>query len=226
MVVFDEEEDGRFPHGGEVERFVEFAGAGAAVADNRQAEDLFAAAPRRPNAADHKAEHLSQVTDHGEPPRGGVAMMDVALAAVREAVGVGHVLAKQLVGSRSEEKMGAEVAMQQRHHVPSRTKRHCRAKGRRLVARADRHRPLHVALLEQLQNPLLQPPRETHERVDGEMERLAGEPFRPTGQSRDLPMLRIDPQHRRAAGGRGEQPNRIGRRALPPKVAGRCVHWK
>ena len=138
--------------------------------------------------------------------------MDVALAAVRRAVGVGQVLAEQLVGRRPQEKMGAEVAVQQRHHVSPGPKRHRHAHRRRLVADADRDRPLDVALLEQLQQPLLQPPRSKHQRIGGQMEGLAGEPFRPAGQSHDLPMLRIDPQHRRAVGGVGEQPNRIRHR--------------
>ena len=43
MVVFDQEQDRHFADGGEVQRLVELAGAGAAVADDRQAEDLFAA---------------------------------------------------------------------------------------------------------------------------------------------------------------------------------------
>ena len=54
----------------------------------------------------------------------GVAMMDVALAAVRGALGVGHVLAEQLIGSGPEEQMGGEVAMQQRDHVAAGPQRH------------------------------------------------------------------------------------------------------
>ena len=94
-------------------------------------------APGRPDAAHHQAEHLAQVADHREPPRGGVAVMDVALAAVRGTLGVGQVLAKQLMGRRPQEQMGAEVAVQQRHHVAARTKRHRGANRRRLVADAD-----------------------------------------------------------------------------------------
>ena len=96
---------------------MEFARAGAAVADDGQAEDLFAAAAGRPDAAHHQAEHLAQVADHREPPRGGVAVMDVALAAVGRAFGVGQVLAEQLVGRRPQEQMAGEVAVQQRNHV-------------------------------------------------------------------------------------------------------------
>ena len=53
----------------------------------------------------------------GNRRRGGVAVMDVALAAVRGTVGIGQVLAEQLIGRRPQEQMGAEVAVQQRDHV-------------------------------------------------------------------------------------------------------------
>ena len=67
MVVFDQEQDRDLMDRGEIERFVELARAGAAVADDGQAEDLFAATAGRPGSARDQAQHLAQVADHGEP---------------------------------------------------------------------------------------------------------------------------------------------------------------
>ena len=80
MIVFDQEQHRDLVDRGDIERLVELARAGAAVADDRQAEDLLAVAPCRPGSAHDHAQHLAQVADHGKPPRGRVAMMDIALA--------------------------------------------------------------------------------------------------------------------------------------------------
>ena len=148
---------------GDIERFVELARAGAAVADDRQAEDLLAVAARRPGSADDHAEHLAQVADHGEPSRRRVAMMDIALAGMRRAVGIGQVLAKELIGRGAQQQVGAEVAMQQRQHVAAGPQRHRHADRGGLVARADGDGAFDVSFLEQFQQPLLQTPGEEHE---------------------------------------------------------------
>ena len=93
------------------------AGAAAAVADDGQPENVFALAPRRPSAADHQAGHLAQVADHGKPPGGGIAMMGISFPAVRRTLGVGHVLADQLVRRGPQQQMAGKIAVQERNHV-------------------------------------------------------------------------------------------------------------
>ena len=117
----------------------------------------------------------------GKPPPGGVAVMDVALAAVGGALGVGQVLAEQLMGSGPEEQMGGEVAVQQRDHVAARPQRQGSHRGG-LVAHAGGHGPLDIALLKQLQEPLLQPPRQAHQRIGDQVQGLAGESPGPANQ--------------------------------------------
>ena len=108
MIVFDQKQDRDLMDRGDIERFVELARARAAVADDRQAEDLLAVAARRPGSAHDDAQHLAQVADHGEPPRRRVAMMDIALAGVRWAIGIGQVLAKELIGRGAQQQVAAQ----------------------------------------------------------------------------------------------------------------------
>ena len=81
----------------------------------------------------------SQVANHRKTPFGGVAVMRVAFASMRWAVGVCDILAKQLMRSRTEQQMPGEIAMQQRHHVAAWSQRHGHANRGCLVAGADRH---------------------------------------------------------------------------------------
>ena len=149
MVVLDHKQHGHFLHRGQVQRFVNLAGAGGAVAEDGQAENVLALPPRRPGGAHHQAGHLAQVADHGEPPPGGVAVVGVPLAAVRGTVGVAHELAEDLVRRGAQQHVPDEVAVHDRHHVAARPQRQRDAHRRGLVAAAVGHGPLDVALLEQ-----------------------------------------------------------------------------
>ena len=112
MVVFDDEQHRHFLDGGDVERFVELARAGAAVADDRQAEHLFPVVAGGPGSAHDHAEHLPQVADHGEPPRGGVAMMARCLR--RHASGCRFAMYWQTswYGVAPSSKMAGEITVQ------------------------------------------------------------------------------------------------------------------
>ena len=182
MIVFDQEQDRDLMDRGDIERFVELARAGAAVADDRQAEDLLAVAARRPGSAHDHAEHLAQMADHGEPSRRRVAMMDIALAGMRRAVGIGQVLAKELIGSGAQQQVGAEVAMQQRQHVAAGPQRHRHADRGRLVAEAHGDGAFDVSFLVQFQQPLFQAPGEEHQGIGDPIERLSPQPVGPAHQ--------------------------------------------
>ncbi len=177
VVVLDQKQDGHFLDRGDVERFVNFSGAAAAVADDAEAERAFARSPRGPDAADHEAWHLAQVADHRQAPSGSVAVMGVAFAAVRRTIGVGHVLAEQLVRRGAEEQVAGEIAMQKRHNVAAGPKRHGHARRRRLIAGARRHSALGIALLEQLHEPLFHPPGEQHQGIRQRVEVGLREPL-------------------------------------------------
>ena len=131
--------------------------------------------PRRPSSADGDAQHLAQMADHGEPPRGRVAVMDVALAGVRRAVLVGQVLADDPVGRRAQHKVAGEVAVQQRDDILARPQGHGHADRRGLVSRAAGHGAFDVALLKQLQQPLFQSAGEEHQGIGGPIERFAAQ---------------------------------------------------
>ena len=136
----------------------------------------------------------------GSRRRGGVAVMGVALAAVRGALGVGHVLAEQLVGRGPQQQMAGEVAVQQRDHVAARPQRHRHAHRRGLVAGADRHGALRIALLEQLQQPLFHAARKEHQRIGRRVELGLRKPLRETARSRRRGRCAgVDPLRRMAA---------------------------
>ncbi len=195
VVVLDQEQDRDLMDRGDIERFVELARAGAAVADDRQAEDLLAVAARRPGPADDHAEHLAQVAHHGEPSRRRVAMMDIALAGMRRAVGIGHVLAKELIGRGAQEQVGAQVAMQQRQHVAAGPQRHRHADRGGLVARAEGDGAFDVPFLVQFQQAILHAPGEEHEAIGDPIQRFSPQPLGPAHQLGSI--LDVTTGHRR-----------------------------
>ncbi len=180
MIVFDQKQDRDLVDRGDIERFVELAGARAAIADDRQAEDLLALAACRPRPADDQAEHLAQVADHGEPSRRRVAVVNIALAGMRRAFGIGQILAKELIGSGAQQQVGAEIAMQQRHDVAAGPERHRHANRGGLVAHAAGHGAFDVSLLEQFQHPLLQTPGMEHQRIRDPIQRFSPQPLGPS----------------------------------------------
>ncbi|MCR4414977.1 MAG: hypothetical protein NUV77_21370 [Thermoguttaceae bacterium] len=177
MIVLDQKEHRDFEHRGHVQRLVKIAGARAAIANDGQAEDLLTLGASGPDATHHGGEHLPEMTDHGKPAVGGIAMVAIALATPGRTLGIGQVLAKQLPGRGAEEQVGRQIAVQKRHHVLTGTQRHGHARRRRLVAGADGHGALDVALLVQLEDPLLQPARKVHEQVRRAVEILGSELF-------------------------------------------------
>ncbi len=182
MVVFDQKQHRDLMDRGDIERFMELARARAAIADDRQAEDLLAIAARRPGPAHDQAQHLAQMADHGEPPRGGVAMMDIALAGMRRAVGIGQVLAKESIGIGAGHEVGAEVAMQDRDHVAAGPQRHRHADRGGLVAEAHRDGAFDVSLLVEFQQPFIQAAGEEHHRIRDPVERFPSQPMGPANQ--------------------------------------------
>ena len=162
---------------------MELARAGAAVADDRQAEDLLAVAACRPRPADDDTEHLTQVADHGEPPCGRVAMMDIALAGMRRAVGIGQVLAQNLIGSRAQQQMAAQIAVQQRQHIAAGPQRQRHADRGGLVAGAEGNGAFDVSFLVQFQQPLLHVPGEEHQRIGNPIQGFSSQPMGPRASS-------------------------------------------
>ncbi len=102
MVVLHEEQHRHVVDRGQIERFVKLARAAAAVADNGQPKNLLAMSPAGPGSAHHRTEHLAQVAYHGQSAVLGVAVMYVALQAVRGAIGVCQVLADHVVRRRAQ----------------------------------------------------------------------------------------------------------------------------
>ncbi len=192
VVVLDDKQHGHFQHRGQVQRLVKIAGAGAAVANDRQAENLFPVVPRCPGGADHRAEHLPQMADHGESPLASVAVVDVALAAPGRALGIGQILAQQLLRRGTEQQMAGQVAVQERDHVLARPQRQRHSHCRGLVADAGGHGAFDVAFLVQLQNPFLEPACQVHEQVAHPVEFLGRKLFGEAG----------DPQCTRPRAGR------------------------
>ena len=162
MIVLDDEQHRHLVYRSDVQRLVELAGARAAVADDRQAEHLFAVVTSCPRSAHDHAQHLAQVADHGEPPCGRVAVVAIAFAGVCRAVLVGHVLADELKRRRAQQQVADEVAVQERDDVFARPQRHGHAQRGGLVARAAGDRALDVSFLEQFQEALFQTTGEEH----------------------------------------------------------------
>ena len=151
-------------------------------------------ARRSPSAAHHQTGHLAQVADHRQAASGDVAVVAVPLAAVRGTLGIGHVLAEQVVRRRAKEQVAHEIAVQERDHVAPRPQRHGHAGRRGLVAGAHRHGAFHVALLEQFQEPLFDAAGKEHQRIGRLVElRLR----KPPGKPHDLGnrhACRVNPQ--------------------------------
>jgi hypothetical protein len=79
-VVLDHEDDREREEGGQVHRLVDVAGAGGAVAEERESDRLAAEAPLGIGGPEDRAAHGAQVADHRQRPVGRVAVVDVALA--------------------------------------------------------------------------------------------------------------------------------------------------
>ena len=182
MVVFDQEQDRDLVDRGEIERFVELAGTGATIADDRQAEDLFAFAAGRPGSAGDQAQHLAQVADHGEPSCGRVAVVDVPLAGMGWAVGIGQVLAEELIRSGAQQQVSAEVAMQQRQHIAAGPQGQRHADHGGLVAGAAGDGAFDVSLLEQFLHPVFQAAGTEHPGIRGPIQRFSPQPVGPADE--------------------------------------------
>ena len=110
-VVFDDEENRQREERGEVQRFVDIAGAGAAVAEESKAHGGAAEAALGIGRADDVAEHGAEVADHRQRPRGGVAVVDVALAREGGAAGVGEILVEMIAEVTAPDEVAAVTAM-------------------------------------------------------------------------------------------------------------------
>ena len=97
-------------------------------------------------------------------------------------------------GVAPKQQMGGEIAVQERDHVAARPQRHGKAHGRGLVAVADRHGPLHVALLEQFQQPLFHAARKEHQRIGRGQELGLRKPLRKPGDLGNRAAAGVDPR--------------------------------
>ena len=98
------------------------------------------------------------------------------------------------IGRGAQQQMGGEIAVQERDHVAARPQRHGKARRRGLVAVAHRHGPLHVALLEQFQQPLFHAARKEHERIGRGQELGLRKPLRKPGDLGNRPAAGVDPR--------------------------------
>ena len=110
-VVLDQENDREGEDGGEVEALVDVAGAGAAVAEEGEADRGDAVATLGIGAAEDVGEHGPEMADHRVGAVGGVAPVDVALAGLGGAAGVGEILVEVVAEVSAPDQVSAEVAV-------------------------------------------------------------------------------------------------------------------
>ena len=135
LVVVADEDDGQLAHAGEVHALVCVTARHRALARPGDRDALLLANAERERAADRDREHRGQVADHREQPEAHVGHVDVAVAAVRRAVGAAHVLREDPPRLDAARDVHAHVAVQRRADVVG-AHRGRDADGRGLVAAA------------------------------------------------------------------------------------------
>ncbi len=90
---------------------MDVAGAGAAVAKDRNADGGFAGAALGVGKAGDVGNHGAEMADHRQGAVGGVAVVDVAFAGKGGAAGVGKVLVEVFAEVAAPDKVSAEVAV-------------------------------------------------------------------------------------------------------------------
>ena len=116
-VVLDDKNHGHGQHGREVQRLVDVARAGGAVAEESEADRGPAEAALRIGGADDIRQHDAEMGDHRQAPGERVAVVDVALAGLGRAAAVGEILAEVVAQVPTPDQVAAEAAVGETDHV-------------------------------------------------------------------------------------------------------------
>ena len=111
VVIFDYENDGNVENGSEIHALVDFASAGAAVAEERNTYGFVAFSALGISAAEYVGGHLPQMTDHRVGAVLRVAVMGVAFAAFGWAAGVSEKLANMVAEVIGPDEVAGHAAM-------------------------------------------------------------------------------------------------------------------
>ena len=111
VVIFDYENDRDVEHGSEIHALVDFASAGAAVAEECNADGLVAFSTLGIGAAEYVGGHLSQMADHRVGAVFRVAVVGVAFAAFGWAAGVSEKLANMVAEVIGPDQVPGHAAM-------------------------------------------------------------------------------------------------------------------
>ena len=176
-VVLDDEDDGEREERGEVEGLVDVAGAGPAVAEEREADGGAAEAALGIGHAGDVAQHRAEVADHRERTRGGVAVMDVALAGFRGAGGVGEVLVEVVTEVAAPNQVAAKAAVRKGNDIGGFVGEEGEGNDESLVALAAGDGALDEALTEEIEDAVVAGAGDVHPGVNAEEggHRIAGE---------------------------------------------------
>ncbi len=168
MVVFADHDERQPLHGGEVQPFMERPGRGPAVADIHQADPRLAAQLKGQRDPRHHRDHVAEMGNLAEIALLEVVEVDVQLATVRGAVGLGHVLPEDFDGLSAHHEQGPKVTDQRRQHVLVLAALQRIRRGDRFPLLAERaeQAPDDLRLAVQRHQPLFECPREAEVVVD------------------------------------------------------------
>jgi hypothetical protein len=158
-VVLDHEQHRQREQRGEIHRLVHVAGARAAVAEEGEADGGTALAALGIGGAGDGGEHGAEVADHRQRATGGVAVVDVALAGLGGAAGVGEILVEVLGQSGRSRSGGRRVAVGEGRHVDRLVGEQRERHDQGLVALAAGDGAANQALAEKLEDAVVGDPR-------------------------------------------------------------------
>ena len=167
-VVLDDEDDGQREQRGEVERLVDVAGARGAVAEERKPDGGPAEAALGVRGARHIGEHRAEMRNHRQGAVRRIAVVDVALAAVGGAGGVGEVLVQVVAEVVAPDQVAAKPAVGKRDHINGLVGEQRERDDQAFAALTAGHRALDQPLTEEVKDAVVPEPGELHPGVDAQ----------------------------------------------------------
>ncbi len=165
-VVLGHHDQRKLPHRGQVHALIERAGGGRSISDERQRHAILMAKLGRQRDAGHDRNGVAEHAHRRQDTRlGHGAEMRVEILASGRSAGAGHVLHGHVARSIALHQHRAQVADQRSHDVLL-LEREDRADRLRLLTQAAVEPAHDLVLAVEVDQPLLQAPREQHPAVE------------------------------------------------------------